>query len=87
MGTHYYAVDGAGALHVFHTQEGRSNWLGNQRGQDRRERAVERRDADRNAGRRAVARMTRQRHPMHFVLEAEQPPEQKGEPRICQDSK
>ena len=80
MGTHYCAVDGAGRLHVFHTQERRANWLENQRGQDRRAKAVERRDADRSAGRNAVARMTRQRHPIHFVLEADKQPEQKGEP-------
>ena len=69
MGTHYYAVDGTGHIHVFHSQSGRAHWLGEVRHQDRRASPIERRDAEKLLGRAPVRKMTRTRHPFHLQLD------------------
>ena len=68
MGTHYYATDSSGSLHIFHTQNGRDIWLKDQP-LSQRPRAISRRQADQLAGRRTLARMTRSGHPAHLTIE------------------
>ena len=68
MGTHYYATDSSRRLQVFHTQNGRDIWLGEQP-LAQRPRAISRREADQLAGRRTLARMTRSGHPGHLTIE------------------
>ena len=69
MGTHYYAIDGAGHIHVFHSQNGRTNWLGEIRPQDRRARSLEHREAEKLLGRTPVRKMTNTRHTFHLQLD------------------
>ena len=69
MGTHHYAIDGDGNIHVFHSQNERTNWLGEVRPQDRRARSIEHRDAEKTMGRATLRKMTKDHHPPHFLLE------------------
>lgn len=71
MHTHHYAKDGEGTLHVFHTVQGKLEWLSDQRRHDRAATALTRRQAENMAGRKALRRMTRQQHGIHFAIRKE----------------
>ena len=69
METHRYAQDAEGAVHIFHSLQAQERWVHEERKARREARTLTRREAEKRLGRHQVRRITRQRHPLHFVAQ------------------
>ena len=67
MLTHQYAKNAQGDLHIFHSHQGRDNWVSDNRHTEGAL-SITRKQAEKLLGRDQITKLSRSRHPIHHVI-------------------